>query len=158
VVLLPSLLLLLLQGLAQPRLVPTVLAVSQSHGAPGCHLIELDGVYVVEPHKPWFLPVTWLLPDAVPNNLHMKIGVDGSLEEGKVRRHVIEHLASCTYSLKESNCRSDQMCCCNDTLGQARQQAKPASQCTATAAKAAPPGHNFFVSVCHLSNLMVRLS
>jgi hypothetical protein len=87
VVTLPSLLLLqlrLLQYLAQPRLVPIVLTVSQPPGSPDCHLVELDGVYVVTPHKPWLLPLTWLLPDDLPNNLHMKIGVNGSLEDGKV--------------------------------------------------------------------------
>lgn len=60
------------------------MSVSQPPDAPGCHLIELEGVYVLKPHKPWFLPITWLLPDEVPNNLHMKIGVNGSLETGKV--------------------------------------------------------------------------
>jgi hypothetical protein len=70
------------QHLAQPKLVPIVASVSEL--SPGLHLIEVDTVYVVSPRKPWFAPVTWLLPDDSPRNVHMKIGVAGSLENGKV--------------------------------------------------------------------------
>lgn len=70
------------QRLAQPKLVPIVASVSAP--SPGLHLIEVDAVYVVAPHKPWFAPITWLLPDESPCNIHMKIGVKGSLEDGQV--------------------------------------------------------------------------
>ena len=72
-----------LQKLARPRIVPIVAAVS----APslGCVLMELDTLYVLQPNRPWFAPITWLLPDESVSQVHMKIGVNGGLEGGKVR-------------------------------------------------------------------------
>lgn len=42
--------------------------------------------------RPWFAPITWLLPDHVAKNVHLKIGVRGGLENGKVRKHVLLNL------------------------------------------------------------------
>lgn len=72
-----------LQKLARPRIVPIVAAVSAP--SPGCVLIELDTLYVLQPNRPWFAPITWLLPDKSVSQVHMKIGVNGGLEGGKVR-------------------------------------------------------------------------
>jgi hypothetical protein len=41
-------------------------------------------VAVSKPHRTWWLPLTLLLPLAVSKNIHLKIGVNGSLESGKV--------------------------------------------------------------------------
>jgi hypothetical protein len=68
------------QHIARPQLVPIVAAVSEPF--PGGTLIELDAVYVLRHNKPWFAPVTWLLPDESASNVHMKIGVT---PRGKVR-------------------------------------------------------------------------
>ena len=57
-----------------------------SEPSPGCHLIELDAVAVSSPHRPWFAPITWLLPAEIAKNVHLKIGVNGTLENGKVGR------------------------------------------------------------------------
>lgn len=73
-----------LQYIAQPNIVPIAAIVSEP--SPGCNLIELDTVYVLAFNKYWFAPITWLLPDESVSNVHMKIGVDGSLESGKVSR------------------------------------------------------------------------
>lgn len=72
-----------LQYFAHLRIIPVVAAISEP--TPGCTLIELDAVAVSFPHRPWLLPITWLLPDHVAKNVHLKIGVNGSLENGKVR-------------------------------------------------------------------------
>jgi hypothetical protein len=55
-----------------------------SQPSPGVTLIELDAVAVSFPIRPWLLPITWLLPDHVAKNVHLKIGVNGTLEAGKV--------------------------------------------------------------------------
>lgn len=71
-----------LQRLARPSIIPTVAAVSEP--SPGCTLIELDTVHVLRANRVWFAPITWLLPDESVSHVHMKIGVNGSLESGKV--------------------------------------------------------------------------
>lgn len=71
-----------LQYFAHLRIIPVVAAISEP--TPGCTLIELDAVAVSFPQRPWFAPITWLLPDHVAKNVHLKIGVNGSLENGKV--------------------------------------------------------------------------
>jgi hypothetical protein len=71
------------QYFAHLRIIPVVAAISEP--TPGCTLIELDAVAVSFPHRPWVAPITWLLPDHVAKNVHLKIGVNGSLENGKVR-------------------------------------------------------------------------
>jgi hypothetical protein len=50
----------------------------------GRHLIELDAVACSFPHRVWYVPPTLLLPQQVSKNVHFKIGVKGSLEDGKV--------------------------------------------------------------------------
>jgi hypothetical protein len=70
------------QYFAHLRICPVVAALS--HPSPGVTLIELDAVAMSFPLRPWLLPITWLLPDHVAKNVHLKIGVNGSLETGKV--------------------------------------------------------------------------
>lgn len=72
-----------LQYFAHLRIIPVVAAISEP--TPGSTLIELDAVAVSFPHRPWFAPITWLLPDHVAKNVHLKIGVNSGLETGKVR-------------------------------------------------------------------------
>jgi hypothetical protein len=36
------------------------------------------------PHRVWWVPATLLLPQQVSKNVHLKIGVRDSLEDGKV--------------------------------------------------------------------------
>jgi len=71
-----------LQYFAHLRIVPVVAVLSEP--SPGHHLIELDAVAISSPHRPWFAPITWLLPAEIAKNVHLKIGVNGSLDNGKV--------------------------------------------------------------------------
>lgn len=68
--------------LASEALVPTTLYISEPR--PGHQLIEMDAVAVLPPHRMWWLPPTLLLPSLVAQNVHAKIVVKGSLEDGKV--------------------------------------------------------------------------
>ncbi|KAF6265383.1 hypothetical protein COO60DRAFT_1697920 [Scenedesmus sp. NREL 46B-D3] len=61
---------------------PVALAISEP--APGRTLIELDAVACSFPQRAWWLPATLLLPQQVSKNVHFKIGVRGSLDDGKV--------------------------------------------------------------------------
>lgn len=75
------------QYFAHLRIIPFAAILSEP--TPGCHLIELDAVAVSMPHRPWFAPITWLLPAKVAKNVHLKIGVSGPLENGKVRSTIM---------------------------------------------------------------------
>jgi hypothetical protein len=81
------------QYFAHVRLHPVTAIVSEP--APGLHLIELDMVAVSTPHRPLWLPLTRLLPQQVPKNVHIKLGVNGSLETGKVGRVVCARVCVC---------------------------------------------------------------
>lgn len=47
-------------------------------------LVEVNGVITLAPHRPWWLPVTYLLPTTVEVRADIKVGVTGSLENGQV--------------------------------------------------------------------------
>lgn len=56
---------------------------------------QLGPVFLCPQYKPWFAPITWLLPDEAVSQVHMKIGVNGSLESGKVRLTLLCAATAC---------------------------------------------------------------
>eukprot|EP00877_Chromochloris_zofingiensis_P000594 jgi/Chrzof1/10535/Cz05g02110.t1 len=72
----------LFKFLAHLRIIPTLIHITPM--GVDRHLIEMDAVAVSYPNRTWLVPATMLLPKSVPKNVHFKIGVQGSLENGKI--------------------------------------------------------------------------
>lgn len=84
----------LFKFLAHLRIIPTLIHITPM--GVDRHLIEMDAVAVSYPNRTWLVPATMLLPKSVPKNVHFKIGVQGSLENGKVRRvYIYEVVQAC---------------------------------------------------------------